>query len=252
MILAILQARVSSSRLPLKVLKEIMGKPMLELQVERVRCSKRIDRMVIATSIDKSDDPIEQLCCRLGVGCFRGSLSDVLDRYYRAALEFKGDTIARITGDCPLFDPIVADAIIESHLDTGSDYTSNTIEPTFPDGLDVEVMKFESLEKAWREAKKKSEREHVTYYIYTHPELFKLNSFQGEVDRSAYRWTVDEPEDFDMIQRVYESLYPRKPKFSSEDVIALLEECPDLLSINAKFRRNEGLEKSLRADGFAE
>jgi spore coat polysaccharide biosynthesis protein SpsF (cytidylyltransferase family) len=248
MILGILQARLTSTRLPGKVLKKVCGKTLLELQIERVRRSKLLKKLVVATSEDAGDGQIEELCKRLDVSCYRGSLDDVLDRYYRAAILFGGETIVRITGDCPLFDPELADRIIERHKEEGDDYTSNTIEPTYPDGLDVEVMKFESLSRAWNDARKLSEREHVTLYIYTHPELFKLGSYKGKIDYSRLRWTVDEPEDFCFIRDVYEMLYPQKREFTSDDVHALLRKCPELTALNSKYKRNEGLARSLQDD----
>ncbi len=248
MILAVLQARVSSSRLPGKVLMPILGEPMLTRQIERVLRSGRIDKLVIATTTETSDDPIEQLCTELGIRCFRGSTDDVLDRVYRAAGTFKPRTIVRITGDCPLFDPVLADAVIDHHSRSGADFTSNVLNPTFPDGLDVEVVRMKSLQEAWRKADKPSEREHVTPYICNHPERFRLESYTGSRDLSALRWTVDEPEDFVFIRRVYEELYPDKPAFTTTDVLELLGRNPDLKALNARVSRNEGYTKSTLAE----
>ena len=248
MILAVLQARVSSSRLPGKVLKPILGEPMLSRQTERVLRTERIDKLVIATTAETSDDPIEQLCGELGVRCFRGSTDDVLDRVYRAAVTFKPQTVVRITGDCPLFDPVLADAIIDHHSRSGADFTSNALNPTFPDGLDVEVVQMKSLQEAWGEAEKISDREHVMPFICNHPERFRIESYTSSPDLSSLRWTVDEPEDFAFICRVYEELYPNNPAFTTTDVLELLGRNPDLKALNAKITRNEGFTKSTLAE----
>ncbi|MFZ5632098.1 MAG: cytidylyltransferase domain-containing protein [Bacillota bacterium] len=252
MIIGILQARVSSTRLPGKVLKHIMGVPMIIRQVERVLRAKKIDRLLVATSVDESDDPVEQLCREHGVQCFRGSLDDVLDRFYQAARPLGPDHIVRLTGDCPLIDPHLIDRVIAFHLQGGFDYTSNTVEPTFPDGLDVEVFRFSCLERAWEEAKLSSQREHVTLFIYSHPELFRIGSFKNGADLSSLRWTVDEPVDFELVTRIYEELYPANPEFTTGDVLALLEKNRWLKDINAGIQRNAGLQKSLLDDGKGE
>jgi len=248
MILAILQARASSRRLPGKVLKSILGRPMLALQLERVGRARRIDRLLVATSLDPSDDPIVALCDELGVGCFRGSLDDVLDRFYRAAAPQKPASVVRLTGDCPLADPVVIDRLIEAHTGGDNDYTSNTLTRSFPDGLDVEVISFACLEAAWREAQLPSEREHVTPFIYHHPERFKLGSLSQAHDLSHWRWVVDEPDDFAFISRIYEALYPTKPAFTTADVLRLLSERPEIAAMMGRAKTNEGYEKSLAAD----
>jgi len=165
MILAILQARVSSTRLPGKVLKPILGMPMLLRQIERVKQAKLIEQLLVATSDDKSDDPIEQLCRENDIACFRGSLDDVLDRFYQAAKPYQPDHIVRLTGDCPLIDPQLIDEVVVFCLSGDYDYVSNAFEPTYPDGLDVEVFRFPCLQQAWEEAELPSEREHVTLFI---------------------------------------------------------------------------------------
>ena len=245
---AVLQARVSSSRLAGKVLRPILGKPMLALQIERIRRARRIAELVVATSAEASDDPLVPLCEGARVLLFRGSLDDVLDRVYKAAVTYAPDHLVRLTGDCPLADPEVIDEIIRVHLQTGSDYTSNTLKPTYPDGLDVEVARFSSFESAWRNARLRSEREHVMPYLYNNPDRFRLHNVADTVDRSAMRWTVDEPADFEFVRGVYEALYPDNPAFTSDDVHRLLLHKPELAALNAGFRRNEGYEKSLRAD----
>ena len=247
-VVAVVQARVSSSRLPGKVLKTILGEPMIVRQLERIRHCRLVSRIAVATSTDASDDPLAAVCANAGFPVHRGSLADVLDRFYRCAASFAPDHVVRMTGDCPVIDPAVADGVIRYHLDGGYDFTSNALQPTFPDGLDVEVVRFAALERTWREAHLPSEREHVMPYIYAHPELFRIGHFKSETDRSHLRWTVDEPEDFELIRQLYEELLPGKPAFSMEDILAVLETNPRLAAVNRGFKRNEGLEKSRAQD----
>jgi len=249
MILAILQARVSSTRLPNKVLLPLLGKPMLARQIERIMRSNYIDRLVVATSDESSDDAIEALCGTLGISCFRGSLDDVLDRFYQAAAREEADHVVRLTGDCPLTDPEVIDNVIHEHLVKHNDYTSNCINPTFPDGLDVEVIRYETLKEAWNNADLKSQREHVTPYVYQHPEQFKSSNYyhHGE-NLSHLRWTVDEPGDYELVTEIYQRLYQAKPAFNMNDVLELLEKYPALKTINTHIGRNEGYQKSLLND----
>jgi len=247
-ILAILQARVSSTRLPGKVLKPIIGRPMLELQIERILQSKLIDKLVVATSTDPTDDQIEQLCNKIGVPSYKGDLSDVLDRFYQTALIWNPEHIVRLTGDCPLIDPEVVDEVISFYLNGHYDYVSNTLEPTFPDGLDVEIFRFSVLEEAWKEAKLPSQREHVTLFIYQNPERYRLGNYKNPIDLSHHRWTVDEPEDFELVTEIYEGLYPSNPKFRMNDILNFLQKRPELIELNEKFKRNEGMEKSLKED----
>jgi spore coat polysaccharide biosynthesis protein SpsF len=220
--LTILQARMSSTRFPGKVLAPLAGAPMLQRQIERARRARRIGRLVVATSSDLSDDPIEVLCLELGVACHRGPLDDVLARFQGAMKRFgPTDHVVRLTGDCPLADWDVIDATIQRHLEAGADYTSNTLTLTFPKGQDVEVMKAEHLATAAREAADPFEREHVTPFLYRHPERFRLANFERDEPAPDLRWTVDTPEDFAFVSRVYAALYPDNPAFTSEDVIRL-------------------------------
>jgi spore coat polysaccharide biosynthesis protein SpsF len=248
MILAILQARLSSTRLPKKVLKPLLGEPMILRQIERLQRSKQIDKLVVATSNELSDDPIESLCRKNNIQCFRGSLDNVLDRYYQAAIIDNPDYIVRLTADCPLADPNVIDNVISFYMAGNYDYASNTLSPTFPDGLDIEVFKFSCLEQAWKEARLSSEHEHATPYIYNNPLKFKLGNYVNTTDLSHLRWTVDEPEDFEFVTKVYESLYPINSEFSMDDILDLLSKQPDLMKINNMFARNEGYQKSLDED----
>lgn len=247
-ILAVLQARLSSSRLPGKVLKPILGEPMLFRQIERIRRTKLIDRLIIASSDDKSDDPLVSLLQERHVECFRGSLDDVLDRFYKAALPYMPEHVVRLTGDCPLADPEVIDAVIRMHLENGYDYSSNALEPTYPDGLDVEVVRFSCLKEAWQEAVLVSQREHVMPFINSRPERYRLGSLRSPVDMSDLRWTVDEQADFDLVSRIYEALYPGNPDFSTGDILELLNRNAELQTLNTGIARNEGFVKSLAKD----
>lgn len=248
MILAILQARYSSTRLPGKILKDILDQPMLLHQINRINKSKLIDKLVVATSNDISDDIVEKRLVSSNIDIFRGSLDDVLDRYCQCALKYNPDYIVRITGDCPLIDWNIIDMVIKKHIDEGNDYTSNTLEPTYPDGLDVEVMNFAALKKAWANAKLPSEREHVTPYIYKNQDLFKLGCLKNSEDLSELRWTVDEPEDFIFVKAIYEMIYIDKQHFTFDDILKVLKKNPEFSRINSKFKRNEGLLKSLNKD----
>lgn len=246
--LAIIQARSSSTRLPGKVLKPILGVPMLLRQIERVVRSRRIENLVVATSVDPSDNEIERLCQSNRIECIRGSLDDVLDRFYRAATKFQPDHVVRLTADCPLSDPDVIDRVIEFYESGNFDYASNTIEPTFPDGLDVEVFRAQCLYEAWQEARLPSEREHVTPFIRRRPTRYGIGQYRNVTDLSELRWTVDEEIDFQLITNIYESLYPKNQDFRVNDILAFLEANPHLKTINTQFRRNEGMERSLKSD----
>ena len=246
--LAILQARMSSTRLPGKVMEPILGRPMLERQIERLRRCKRIDQLIVATSSHPEDDVLETLCRRLGVPCFRGDLENVLDRFYQAAKPYNPKHVVRLTGDCPLTDPRLIDELIDFYLNAQCDYASNCEVPTLPDGLDAEVFSFGALAHAWQAAVLPSHREHVTTFIRSHPERFKIGLYKYHQDLSDLRWTVDEPEDFQFVAKVYEKLYPADAAFGTEDILALLEREPELMEINRRFERNSGLKKSIEKD----
>ena len=254
--LIILQARMSSSRLPNKVLMPILGKPMLVHQIERLSTLKIPHTLLIATSTQSSDDPIAELCNELGkqlnIRCFRGPLDDVLARYYLAATDFDKDktvkNIVRITGDCPLIDSDIVEKVIDLFLTSKVDYCSNCAPATLPDGLDVEVFTLVALEKAYFLAKKTSEREHVTPFIRNNPQLFTVKNYNHQPDLSHYRWTVDEPKDFELITKIYQNLYPENPYFNLADILNLIKRQPELSKINQHIIRNEGLIKSELAD----
>lgn len=225
--LTILQARMSSTRLPGKVLMPLAGAPMLARQIERVRRAKSIGTLVVATSDNPSDDPLVLLCRSLQVACFRGPLHDVLGRYRGAARRFgPSENVVRLTGDCPLADPDLIDAVIAYHLAEGADYTSNTQVQTFPKGLDVEVFKAALLERAYKETRDPYDREHVTPFFYRHPKWFKLANLECDPPLGDLRWTVDTPEDYAFAARVYDALYPVNPAFTSEDVARLTADDP--------------------------
>ena len=232
--IVLLQARMSSTRLPGKVLKDILGKPMLQWQVERIRRARLVDQVVVATSVEASDDPIVDLCAREKIACHRGDLADVLGRMY-GAVEALGpsDHLVRLTGDCPLTDPAIVDACIALHIANGADYTSNAHTRTYPDGLDVEVMTKSALARACREARQQYEREHVTPFIYRRPDIFTLDALVYVRDLAHLRWTVDKPADFDFVARVFAELAPGNPDFGWRDVLALVEARPEIAAINS-------------------
>jgi spore coat polysaccharide biosynthesis protein SpsF len=246
--LAIVQARVSSARLPRKVLKNIIDMPMLAHQVERLRRAETIDELVIATSDHQEDNAIEDLCREIGVGCFRGSLDDVLKRFYQCARQASPEHVIRLTGDCPLADPAIIDRVVRFHLEGDYDYTSNALKPTWPDGMDVEVIRFVCLAAANEEAELPSEREHVTSFIYKRPERYRIGSVTQENNLSSLRLTVDEPADLELVRQIYQHLYPHNPAFGLDDVIRLLATSPELMNLNNQFSRNEGLRRSEQAD----
>lgn len=248
MILAILQARMGSSRLPGKAIKPILGRPMLEMQIERLRCTSNIDRLVVATSRRTEDNAIESLCKRIHTDCYRGDLENVLDRFYQAARQYNPNHVVRLTGDCPLTDPVLIDELVDLYLAQECDYASNCHEPSLPDGLDAEIFSFAVLEQTWKEAVLPSHLEHVTPFILSNPERFKITCYNYHKDLSHLRWVVDEPEDLEFVRRIYEILYPVKPEFGTEDILALLERKPELVEINKRFERNEGAKKSIEED----
>lgn len=247
MILTILQARMSSARLPGKVMLPLVGAPMLERQIERLGRAVRVDRPVVATSDRPEDNCIAELAERIGVESHRGSLENVLDRFYKAAAPYRPQWVVRVTGDCPLIDWEVIDRCIAFAIDGGFDYASNTLRPTWPDGLDVEVCTFDALETAWREAASPLEQEHVMPFITRRPERFRLGSLEQEEDLSTMRWTVDEPADYVFVSRVYERLYPANPAFTTADICTLLVDEPDLAALNAGLERNAGLRAQTKA-----
>jgi len=230
----IIQARTSSTRLPGKIFKEVLGKTLLEYHLERVRDIKNVDEIVIATTVNPQDDKIYDFSRKHKVACFRGSEDDVLDRYYRAAVEYKAEAVVRLTSDCPLIDPDVVDVVVTAFQENSEifDYASNTLERTYPRGLDCEIFPMAVLSEIHDLAVEKADREHVTAYIYKHPEKYRLLNVPHILDISRYRWTVDTSNDFELVRRMLEALYPINPKFRLKDCLRLFEKNPDWEKIN--------------------
>jgi len=237
-IVTVIQARSGSSRLPGKVMLHILGKPLLLRMIERVQASALKGEIVVATTNDKEDDVIEALCDEHKILCYRGSSLDLLDRHYQPGKWLNADAVVKIPSDCPLIDPKVIDKVLAYYLENDFDFVSNMHPATYPDGNDVEVMGFSALEQAWKEAKRDLEREHTTPYIWEHPEKFKIGNVAWEtgLDYSmSHRFTIDYPEDFTFIKTVYEHLYPTNPNFGLDDILKLLQNNPNISSINSKY-----------------
>ncbi len=247
-IVGLIQARMGSTRLPGKTLADIVGRPLLAHIIDRVRASETMTALVVATTILPEDQPIEDLARSIGVGIFRGSEDDVLDRFYQAARVAGADIIVRLTADDPFKDPVVLDHLVRyllSHPEL--DYVSNTIEPTYPEGLDIEIFTFAALERAWQEARLPSEREHVTSYIWKNPTKFRVANLKHHEDLSHLRWTLDYEEDLIFTRRIYAELH-QKRIFLMDDILTLLRQKPELTEINAGIARNVGYLQSLAKD----
>ncbi|AMA08230.1 cytidylyltransferase domain-containing protein [Picosynechococcus sp. PCC 73109] len=240
-VVIIVQARMTSTRLPGKVLKEVSGKSLLEYQIERLKRVESAENIIIATTVNEADQPITELCERLSIDYFRGSEADVLSRYYQAALVHQADVVVRVTSDCPLIDPLVIDQVIQCYLNhqLEYDYVSNSLKRTYPRGMDTEVFSFKALEEAFQEATAQPDREHVTPFIYRQPERYTLGHVTYSEDYSHYRWTVDTPEDFELIQKVIETLHPKNPKFTLENCFELLEKYPNWSEINSHIEQKQ-------------
>ena len=237
-VVALVQARTGSVRLPQKVLKPILNKPMIELLLSRLSRSTELDEIVVATSKEKRDDKLESTVESLGFKCTRGSEKDVLDRFYKSAKFLEADVIVRITGDCPLVDSYLVDECIREYKKQEVDYFSNIDPVTYPDGLDIEVMSFQSLERANLEAETDFDREHVTPYI-RNSDNFSKSSIQHEEDLSGQRWSVDEPEDLIVVSKIFEYFSP-DIFFGWKKVIELLEIRPEIFKENKIIKNNEG------------
>jgi glutamate-1-semialdehyde aminotransferase/spore coat polysaccharide biosynthesis protein SpsF (cytidylyltransferase family) len=249
---AIVQARMGATRFPGKVLAAIAGRPMLGHVVERVRRAKLVDRVAVATSENSLDDAVAAFCATEEIDCFRGSERDVLDRYYRAAREFAADIVVRITADCPLIDPELIDAVIQTRIKEGCDYATNTLGASYPDGLDVEVFSFAALEQTWRAAMLQADREHVTSYIVNSGAFRIADVPSGTAALGQLRWTVDHPQDLDFVRAVYARLQSLNGSgFGYREVLRLLDGDPSLALINGGTIRNEGYYHSLAAEPFA-
>lgn len=229
----IIQARLGSTRLPNKVLKLVCGKPLLWHVWNRLSTCKNIDQIIIATTDLPEDDLIIKFCEENCISFYRGSADDVLARYYDTAKFYEAETIIRITADCPVIDPVIVDRMIELfRQEENLDYLGNTLKLTYPRGLDTEIFTFQTLERTYLEARQQYEREHVTAYMYRHPEIFNLKNYPCHTDQSKHRWTVDTEDDFKLIKEIYNSLYAIKELFLLEDILKLFDERPELININ--------------------
>ena len=231
-VVAIIQARMGSSRLPGKVLMDLGGCSVLERVVCRLRRASTINRIIVATSSLVTDDVIAKECGNLGVACFRGSEQDVLDRYYRAASEAQADAVVRITSDCPLLDSELVDEVVSLFHTCGAEYVNNCSPRTFPRGLDTEAFTMSALSRAWSESRRPHQREHVTPYIYENPEKFRLSFVKGTVDYSQYRWTLDTAEDLNLLRSIY-THFNNTDDFGWREVIQLMERDPELVQLNS-------------------
>lgn len=242
---------MTSTRLPGKVLKEVMGRPLLSYQIERLKKVRGLEKIIVATTTNKEDNPIVEFCQKTGIDYYRGSENNVLDRYYQTAKKFGVKHVMRITADCPLIDPIICDRVIKEYLSSHADYVHTG--HTFAEGVDCEVLSFAALEKAWHEAGLMSEREHITLYIHNHSELFKKITLTNKTDDSKYRFTVDEQEDFLVIRAILEGLYKgNSGPFTTGEIKKFLDARQDIFMLNAHIVRNHGLLKSLKEDGIAD
>ena len=239
----IVQARMGSTRLPGKILKEVMGRPLLEYQIERLKKINVVNKVIIATSTNPNDDPVVTLCKKLNCAYFRSSEDDVLLRYYETAIEFRAKYIVRINADCPLIDPKVVERVIECFSANSDryDYVSNILEASYPIGFHAEIFTINALKRANESTNDPLEREHVTPYIYRNPGLFRLGSVSLNDNFSHYRWTVDYLEDFVLIKKIIESIYPKNADFDMFDVIRYLKSNPKLMKINNKITKEQTL-----------
>jgi spore coat polysaccharide biosynthesis protein SpsF len=246
---AIVQARMGSSRLPGKVLADISGKTMIERVLERVRGAHLVDKIVVATTNEPEDDILVKYLSGLKIcDVFRGSMDDVLSRFYECAKVHEAEIIVRVTADDPLKDPDIIDkAISLIRLDPGLEYCSNTLDPSYPEGLDIEVIRFKALERAHVDAQLASEREHVTPYIWKRPTLFRIWNFKADRNLKDWRWTVDKPADIEFMRQIFNA-FEAQPLVSYKDVIAWLDANPDVRKINSDTYRNEGYLKSIHME----
>jgi len=236
-IITVIQARRGSSRLPDKVLMPILNQPVLLHQVKRVLASKLYGNLVVATTNEPMDDAIVELCNQHQISFFRGHSTDLLDRHYQVALQYQADAIVKIPSDCPLIDPDIINEVLQYYISHSAqyDYVSNLHPASWPDGNDVEIMSFNTLEKAWKEATRTLEREHTTPYIWENPDQFKIGKvvWNKGIDLSTtHRWTLDYAEDFQFIKTIYEELYPNNQLFTLNDILQLLENKPEIAAIN--------------------
>lgn len=242
--IGVLQARTSSSRLPGKVLAPLVGEPMILRQLERIQRAKSLDLVIVATSEDSSDDALATIIVEAGYDLVRGSLDDVLARFLRVIDEYQPENVVRLTADCPLMSPSVIDLVVQAFHDSGADYLSNTMVPTYPDGLDVEVVSTEAFRKIAKSSSDPDEREHVTLGIYRNPAHFNVKNFVDPTgaDHSDLRWTVDNSDDFAFVTCIYDALFPQNPSFDYQSVLGLLVEHPEWNRTGFDARRNAALD----------
>ncbi|MBU0677860.1 MAG: glycosyltransferase family protein [Verrucomicrobia bacterium] len=241
--MAIIQARLGSSRLPGKVLMELAGAPVIQQVFDRVSMVEGLSKVIVATTVEASDDRLVGYCDKHDIPCFRGSENDVLDRYVQAARWVKADAVMRITADCPYIDPKVSTQVLNLLLDDDEcDYATTGVIPTYPDGLDTDVVRMSVLEQLWENIKDPLFREHVTYYIPTHPDEFRIKRLVSPVDYSHHRWTLDRPEDLEMLTQVAAHLAEKSQFGYMEEILAVLDEHPEIAAINAHIPYNEALQ----------
>lgn len=242
-----IQARVGSKRFPKKVLAKIEKKPMIWHVIERIKEIRGVKQVILVSTRNPKDKILHTIAKNSNIKSFKGKTCDVLDRFYNCAIEFDADPIIRITGDCPLIDSTIIKKMLDQYMKNNYDYLTNTFPPTFPDGLDVEIFSFKTLEKMVRKAKLPSEKEHVTSYIRNHPNEFKIFNYENPKNLSRFRWTVDEERDLTFVRIIYKKMKP-KMSFSMQDVIKIISKFPEITKINSEISRNEGYLKSLRMD----
>lgn len=256
-VLTIVQARFASTRLPGKILLPLLGEPLLVRMIRRVQAARLAGEVVVASTIDPIDNQTEQLCRAHGIPCYRGHATDLLDRHLQCARSRAAEVVLKIPSDCPLIDPAVIDRVIGAFQGSAVDYASNLHPASYPDGQDVEVMSFAALERAWRESSRDFEREHTTPYIWEHPDRFRLRNVPWETGQDlsmTHRITIDYPEDYELIKRIFESLFPRNPCFGLADIMRLFQDQPELRAINAQYagvnwyRHHLGSLKTIRPD----
>jgi spore coat polysaccharide biosynthesis protein SpsF len=240
-ILVVIQARTGSTRLPNKVMMPLAGRPLLQRMLERVQAARFPFELVVATTTDHSDEVIRKLCKEIGVNCFSGHPTDLLDRHYQAALQEKADAVVKIPSDCPLIDPAVIDKVLNCFLEykDETDFVSNLHPATYPDGNDVEVITMSVIETAWREVSLELERQHTTPFIWERPERFRIKNVEWETGLNysmSHRFTIDYSEDYDFIKAVYDELWMKpRPIFSLDQILNLLKDRPDIYALNAKY-----------------
>jgi spore coat polysaccharide biosynthesis protein SpsF len=249
-VVGIIQARTGSTRFPNKVLEKINNKTLLEYYIERVKFSTSLDQIVLATTVNPADNIIEEIAQKEGISYLRGSENDLLDRYYEAAKRNNANIVVRLTSDDAFVDPDVIDRAVKIFQDNylQLDFVNNHLEPSYPEGLDVEVYAFDALAFAWRHSKLKSEREHVFLSITNYPEKYSIYTFKNNEDYSFLRWTVDYECDFEMVKKVYKKLYQPNRIFKYDDLIALYKTNPEIFEINSHIKRKEGVNKTIAED----